>query len=142
MDYEDRKEGSTAYIGDFQTPHLDFSFLDATLAERNKHFDQLSVTYVPEGNWNLSCDYYIDGKYIDTIQFQMKQYLSNQLNTFLLDTDRLAQPNTETMTRPLKGTGRTISFRFYNSGSNQSFQVSSLEIGFRVSGSQAQKATS
>lgn len=135
MDYEDRKEGNSAYEGSFQTPHLDFG------SDSNKNFDHLAVTYAPEGNWNLSCDYYIDGKFIETIQFPMGQYTDPQLDTLLLDTSRLAQRTTETYSRPLRGSGRTISFKFYNSGSNQSFRVSAITVGFRPSGKQAQRNT-
>lgn len=139
MDREDRLEGSVAYQGDFQTGHLDFAWLDGKMAAKQKHFDWLAVTYVPEGDHALSCDYYIDGKYIDTITFKMCQYTKPQLNTFTLNTDRLVQANTETSIRPLAGSGRVISFRFYNAGSNQSFQVARIVVGFRPGGENAQK---
>lgn len=140
MDYEDRREGSTAYIGDFQTPHYDFSFADPSLRMKNKLFDWLSVTYEREGPHNLSCDYYIDGKYIDTINFPMLQYTDPQLDVLLLDVGRLAQHNTET-SAPIRltGHGRTISFRFYNSGDNESFRVAGIVVGLRPSGEQAQR---
>lgn len=141
MDYEDRLQGSTSYTGEFQTIHFDMGHLDPTLRYLNKHWDHLSVTYKPESTSNLSCDYYVDGKFIDTVTFPLNQYTANQLSTFVLDTDRLAQANPETFTRPLTNTGRTISFRFYNAGSNQSFQISSIAVGFRVSSNQAQKNT-
>jgi len=141
MDYEDRLEGSTAFLGDFQTAQLDFSHVDPRFSTTNKLFDHLSVHYLKEGSHNLSCDYFIDGKYVETITFPMQQYDNAQLNQLVLDTDRLAQFNQETFTRPLKGSGRTISFRFYNNGSNQSFRIAAITVGFRPSGKQAQKAT-
>lgn len=135
MDYENRTEGGAPYKGQFQTPHSDCGVPDA-----NKQFDWLSVKYVPEGNWYLNCDYFIDGKYMDTIQFPMFQYKSPKLNDLELDTNRLAQPNTETFTMKLRGSGRTISLRFWNEGNNQSFQVASAIVGFQTLGGQAQKA--
>lgn len=136
MDVEDRLEGATAYSGEFQTPHTNCGTTKA------KSFDFLSVKYIPEGQHTLSCDYYIDGKYMDTITFPMAQYLDPQLNTLLLNTDRLANAQSpETATRAIGGSGRTISFKFYNSGSNESFQVAGLVVGFRSSGEQAQTAT-
>ncbi len=140
MDYEDRLEGGTSYVGDFQTPHLDMRHLDASIAGKTKLWDWLSVTYVPSGDWDLSCDYFIDGKYIDTVTFPMVQYQDSQLNVMVLDTSRLAQSNTETTPlRPLTGHGRTISFRFYQAGSNESFQITNYTIGFRVAAEQAQR---
>lgn len=142
MDQEDRLEAGLAYEGSFQTVNFDMRHLDPKLAGINKHWDFLSVEYRPEGNWNLSCDYYVDGKYIDTIQFPMIQYQKPQLDVLLLSTDRLSQSNTEIFTRPLTTTGRVISFKFYNSGANQSFQIPGIAIGFRSSGKQSQRTGS
>ena len=139
MDHEDRKEGSSSYTGSFQIPHLDFSHLDPSLSVVEKHFDFLAVHYLPEGSGNLSCDYYIDGRYIDTITFSMAQYQKTQLGTLTLGTDRLAQANAETSVRKISGTGRTFSARFYNSGSNESFQVAAITVMFRGGGEKAQQ---
>ncbi len=141
MDYEDRLEGASSFTGEFQTTHIDFSYLDPKYSTWNKHFDWLSVTYVPEGSHTVSCDYFIDGKFIETITFVMNQYLSPQLGTLTLDTNRLRQANTETVTKALAGSGTTFSARFYNAGSNQSFQISSITVGFRPGTKNAQKAT-
>ncbi len=138
MDSEMRLEGEvfggtgTAYTGSFQTSHTDFSYLDQSLGAKEKHFDWLAVTYVPEGPHLLSCDFFIDGRFVDTVTFPMNQSVNDPLGTFLLGTDRTAQSNTETIIRKLRGTGRTLSVRLYNAGSNQSFQVSSLTVGFRL----------
>lgn len=139
MDWEDRLEGVVAYEGSFQTPHLDFSHLDQGLSSAEKHFDFLAVHYVPESSGNLSCDYFIDGRYIDTITFPMIQYDRSKLGVLLLSTDRLAQANTEVAIRQLKGTGRTFSARFYNSGANQSFQIPAITVFFRGGGEKAQQ---
>lgn len=139
MDQEDRNSGDSAYNGYFQTGHMDFRGANGSLANKNKLFDWLAVTYVPEGNWDLSCDYFIDGKYIDTITFKMIQYQGNQLNVGELGTMRTAQANTETSMRKIAGSGKTISFKFYNEGLNESFQVCSITVGFRPAGEKAQK---
>lgn len=138
MDYEDRLEGTASYSGEFQTPHLDFRFIDQSLAHKQKHFDFLSVEFVHGGNWNVTCDYYIDGKYYDSINFE-QQIGDNYLNQFLLNTDYLAQSNSFNVTKPLKGTGRRISFKFRQAGANQSFQIASITVGLRPSGEQATK---
>jgi hypothetical protein len=132
-------DAAVTYTGDFQTPHLDFSHLDPAFSSIEKHFDFLAVHYVPEGDYDLSCDYFIDGRFIETITFPMQQYERPQLGTLLLGTDRLAQANTETGIRMLRGTGRTFSARFYNAGSNQSFQVSAITVMFRPGGNKAQQ---
>jgi len=138
MDYEDRLEGGESYSGEFQTPHLDFRFVDPSLAYVQKNFDFLAVEFVGAGDWNVTVDYYIDGKYYDTATFE-QQLSGNYLDQFLLDTDRLAQSNTQTVSKPIKGVGRRISFRFRQAGANQSFQIASITVGFRPSGQQATK---
>lgn len=139
MDAEDRLEGSTAYTGDFQIPHIDFSHLGQQFSSIEKHFDFLAVHYEPSNTGTLYCDYFIDGRFIETITFPMIQYNRPQLDVFLLDTDRLAQSNTETAIRKLAGTGRTFSARFYNSGSNESFKIPAITVYFRPGGDKAQQ---
>lgn len=139
MDREDRTEGGSAYTGAFQTPHYDFSWLGPQMASAEKHFDFLAVHYIPESSGDLSCDYFIDGRFIETLTFPMIQYTAPKLGSLILGTDRLVQPNTETGIRQLKGTGRTISFYFYQAGSNQSFQVPAITVMFRGGGDKAQQ---
>ncbi len=127
------------YTGEFQTPHLDFSWADQKFSSVQKHFDHLAVHYIPESSGNLSCDYFIDGRYVETITFPMVQYEQPELDTLVLSTDRLAQGNHETAILGLSGSGRTISFRFYNSGYNESFQIPAITVGFRPGGHGAQK---
>jgi hypothetical protein len=141
MDYADRLEGASSYEGRFQLSHMDFRFAEGTLANKQKLFSWLAVTYLPQSTGNLSCDYLIDGKFIGTLSFPMVQYDGPQLNSLLLNTDRLSAGSHETFTRPMKGFGRTLSLRFYNAGSNESFQIASVTVGFRVAGEQAQKTT-
>lgn len=139
MDREDRTEAGATYTGSFQTQHWDFSFADQSLSSQEKHFDFLSVHYIPESTGNLSCDYYIDGRYIATVTFPMIQYVRPELGVLTLDTDRIRQTNSETTTRQLFGTGKTFSARFYQAGSNQSFQVAAVTVLFRTGGNKDQQ---
>lgn len=131
MDREDRSEGGTAYTGDFQLQHIDFSHVNQALGGMEKHFDFLQVHYIPESSGDLSCDYFIDGRYIDTITFPMIRYTPPELNVLVLGTDRLRQANQETATRKLACSGKTFSARFYNAGNNQSFQIAAVTVMFR-----------
>ncbi len=147
MDYMYRTEGTTAYTGGFQIPHLDFSYAFQALgydapkmSSAEKHFDFLAVHYVPAGVGNLSCDYFVDGRYVETLTFTMVQDQHHELGTLLLGTDRLAQPNTETAILPMNASGRTFSAYFYNSGLNQSFQIPAITVYFRAGGDKAEQA--
>jgi len=130
MNYEDRLEGSTAYEGSFQTAYTDFKAAAPELSVKQKQFDFLWVEFVEEGEFDLSIDVYIDGKFVETTSTKMI-LRNDEITEFLLGTDRTAQYTTISNPIPLHGMGRRISFRCYNAGSNQSFRIASLSVGFR-----------
>lgn len=136
MDREDRLVGTSAFNGEFKTGHYDFRDLDPGLAEKNKLFDHLSVEFVPQGDWDLSVDVYIDGKFSETINFAMT-VMDDGLDSFTLDTDALGREEAQTITKPLHGSGRRISFHARQAGANQNFQVTLFTVGFRLSAEQA-----
>lgn len=131
MDQEDRLVGATAYTGRAKTGHTDLGRPD-----KNKIFDFLAVEFMPQGTWDLSVDVYIDGNLSETITFPM-DVRDDGLDTFTLDTDPLGTEETQTILKPLHGSGRRISFDCYQAGSNQNFRLASLTVGFRVGGEQA-----
>lgn len=139
MDQEDRLVGGAAYTGQFKIGHTDFRFLDEKIAQRNKLFDFLSVEFIPQGTWNLDVDVYIDGTFMETITFSM-DVRDDGLGSFTLDTDPLGREETQTIRKPLHGSGRRISFHCKQSGSNQNFAIASLTVGFRLSADQASRA--
>lgn len=130
MNYEDRLEGAASYEGAFQTAYTDFKEAEPTLAAKQKQFDFLWVEFVEEGANDLSVDVFIDGKFIETVTTKM-EIRNVALDTFLLDTDRTSQYATMSSPIPIHGMGRRVSFRCYNSGSNESFQIANLHVGFR-----------
>jgi len=136
MDREDRLVGTSSYSGEFKTGHIDFRFLDERLAHRNKIFDHLAVEFLPTGLWNLEVDVYLDGTFSETITFLM-DVRDDGLGNFTLNTDPLGRTETQTIQKPLHGSGRRISFTCRQSGSNQNFALASLTVGFRVSAEQA-----
>jgi len=136
MDREDRLVGTSSYTGEFKIAHTDLRFMGADVAHRNKLFDFLAVEFQPQGSWNLQVDVYIDGDFSETINFNM-DVRDDGLDTFTLDTDALGREETQTIQKPLHGSGRRISFHCKQSGSNQNFALASFTIGFRVSGTQA-----
>lgn len=134
MNYEDRLEGATAYTGGFQTSFTDFSWADPSLKNQRKHFDWVTFEYVPEGTHNLTFDYFIDGKLIEsgrTVDLSADDIV---LGAFTLGTNRGADYTTQTNRIKLSGSGKRISFYCYNAGSNESFQIANITVGFRTGG--------
>lgn len=126
--------GGDAYPAEFQTPYIDFSYLDPNLSGKNKNFDFLEVQFIATGNWSFYVDVYIDNRFSETLNY--KQSAGASLDSFILDTDRLAIEYTQNQRVPLHGSGRRISLRIYNNNLNEFFRVEKLIINFRLSGEQ------
>ncbi len=136
MDQEDRLVGGSAFTGEFKIAHTDFRFLDERLGHKNKLFDYLAIEFMPMGTWDLEVDVYIDGTFSETINYSM-DVRDDGLGSFTLDTDPLGREETQTIQKPLHGSGRRLSFHCRQSGSNQNFALASFNVGFRVSAEQA-----
>ena len=134
MDRKDREVAGEGYELVFETPQMDFGFIDPTFADQNKIFQFLEIEAIPCGNWNLSVDVFIDNKFSETIQFSMGQ--ENPLDLFVLDTDRLGGEAAFPYRKPLHGSGRRISFRMYNSGYKQNVKIAGINIGLKPSAQQ------
>lgn len=148
MDLAARDVAGKPYIGELQTPQLDFGFVDPKLAGKNKNFDFLEIRYIAQGAWNIYADINIDGNTVETIAFPMTgdALLGDTLpdpNDFILASSSndpsgsfLAGNDLLSVRKPLHGTGRTISVRLYNSGLDQTFKLATMIFSFRVSGEQ------
>jgi hypothetical protein len=146
MDREDRLVGATSYSGEFKTSHTDFRELGMDIARKNKLYDFLEVEFIPQGDWNLSIDVYIDGSFMETVTVPMDvrddglaPYTGDSTAGFTLDTDALGREECQVIRVPLHGSGRVISFHCRQAGSNQNFAIASLSVGFRTSAEQAAK---
>lgn len=125
--------GGHAYTMTFQTPHLDFGWIDRTLSEVNKNFDFLEVTFTPTGNWNLSADIFIDNNFIETVSFNLAQ--QDVLDsTFVLNKSQLGGFGLRSQRVPIHGMGRRISVRFNQTGYNQNARITAVTIYLRKSG--------
>lgn len=135
MDRSDRNVGTTnPYLAEFQTPHMDFSSLDSSMASKNKLYDFLEVQYSPTGNYSFYVDYYCDGRFVETLNFL--QAVGAALGTFVMGTSTLGGAKTRSIRVPLHCSGRTISFRVYNNLLNQNMKIEKLIVSFRMSGEQ------
>lgn len=124
------KDGA-GYRAEFQTPHLDFSWIDPTLATKNKLGQFLEIVAEPSGNWTLSADIIWDGNTIETVTFDLTGN-GAVLGSFILDTDTLGQSSTICVRKRLVGSGRRLSIRFYNAGADQDFSIAHAYLSFAM----------
>lgn len=133
MDSLDRNVGGVAYTGSFQTPYLDFAWVDPKLSDRDKIFEFIGLTFESQGNWNISADIFVDDRFVQTVQISMSRgkYLSG---AFPLNSARLNGPNPISRHIKIEGFGKRISARFYNTTVGQNFKISEVQFYFRLAG--------
>lgn len=134
MDQSEHSVNGTPYTGEFQTPFIDFSYLDASLADKVKLFDFLTISFVTVGAWSFFVDVYVDGKFSQTLTYAMTG--NGALDSFVLDVSRLASNIPQQIRKRMACAGKTISFRIYNSTAGQYFRIDKLIPSFRLSAEQ------
>ncbi|NJM93943.1 MAG: hypothetical protein HC842_04110 [Cytophagales bacterium] len=135
MDTEDRDVGGSAYTGSYQTPFTDFAFAEPQLGSVNKNFDFVELKFHSEGVWPCYCDVFIDDDFSETLSFDM--HLDNGLDIFKTDsTDNTNSDSAQSIRRQIRGGGKRISLRFYNSGYRENFTLTEVKVYFTVSGVQ------
>lgn len=146
MDHPTWDVAGTAYEGRFRTINLDFGQADPSLAEREKLYDFLEISFEETGSWPLTIKIYIDNYYSETVTVTLtkRDYLDTLPgvhNTFLLGPTGVNQAlgrGIQSQRIPIHGKGRRISLECYNAGLRQNFRITDLAVYFRLSG-QAQK---
>jgi len=130
LDQSIKSQDGEGFDSRFQTPHLDFSYLNPKLATVKKNGKFLELVVEPKGNWSLSADIYWDGVYAETVLFNMGQ-VGASLDSFTLDSDVLSVDQIINRKKKITGSGRRFSVEFYNSGANEDFSISKCYLHFK-----------
>ena len=137
LDQASRDKGGAGYLSVFQTGHEDFASMTVDfpsikrLAGKNKLFHFLELVADPKGNWNISCDVLVDNNYKITVQFNMG-VTGAALDSFVLDSDRLAGSTVEKKRRRIIGEGRRISLIGSTNGAGQDFSLAQMLVEFSI----------
>ena len=132
LDTDTYHKGSDGYSSAFQTPHLDFAWLDPQLATVRKNGQFLEIVTSALGNWSFDCDVYWDNVFSHTINFVVTP-VGAVLGTFVLGTDTLGAATTVAIRRRVQGSGKRVSFLFYNSTIDAAFDVAQVYFSFTTS---------
>lgn len=145
MDIPDRWVGSatdttkqTAYLFDAQTPFIDFGQGDVTLASQVKTFEFLEIEYEPTGDFPLSVDVFIDGRFMETLTFRLAG--RSNLGEMPLNSSVVDGLAGFWSRQQMHGDGRSVSLRFYNNGLGQDVRLVRAMIYYRLSGQQQEVA--
>ena len=120
------KDG-VGYLGEFQTPHLDFGWLGPEWATRRKNGGFLEIVCDPTGQWILSVDVYWDDVLTANLDFNVVP-TGAVLGSFVLDTDTLGAPSSVSVRKRLPGSGKRLSLHFYNSDIDADFNIAQAYV--------------
>ncbi len=123
-----RNDGGYGYYGGFRTPSMSFKDIRGI-----KQFKRGLATMIPKGSYNLYVDIYVDGQYKSQTSVDL---LGGGvfLDTFVLDTDTLADSIVKTQFYDIGYLGERIQLEFYNTGLNQDFDLHSLTFDMKTMG--------
>lgn len=122
LDQTAKSKDGAAYTSLFRTPHWDLSWLDNSLATKRKNFQFLELVVEPTGNWSITFDIYYDGKYSQTITFNMGVN-GVGLGTFTLGTDILGNAQIARRKKRITGSGTRIQLVGSNGGAGEDFSI-------------------
>lgn len=134
MDQENKQKVGVPNVGQarYQYNPGDFSDIDTSLANKRKLFDALTVVFNPTGNWNLGVDSIIDGRYQETLLFNMGG-VASILGTFRFG-ERLGGGTITTSRHRMTGNGYWLSLAGWVSGEGHDFSVARHFVNFRIGG--------
>jgi hypothetical protein len=140
MDQATKSKDGLGYKGNFQTPYMDFGWIDPVLGTVRKIGQYLELEVNPTGNWNLSVDILWDGTYTQTVNFNMGT-TGAAIGSFTLGTDKLAGDQILNRKKRILGSGRRLSLNCYNSGAAEDFSVGKFFLHCLVSDERPARGT-
>ncbi len=132
LDQDARSKAGAAYLGAFQTPHMDFGNIDPLLASRQKLGAEIEILAEPREGITLSIDVYWDNEFRHTITMSLNPQ-GTALGTFVLGTNVLGSDQLLSIRRKkLLGSGRRLSLRFYNEEVAGDFAIARCYVRFKA----------
>ncbi len=128
LETENANDNGEAYYGGYKTPHLTFDN-----ARVSKLYNELRVITQPQGAYNLSIDWWVDGNVQATKTISLAG-TGGVLDSFVLDTSLLGGNELIDTSCGLGKIGKRIQFEVYNSSADQTFFVSQLMVDFKTLG--------
>lgn len=121
------------FSSEFQTAHMDFSWLDPTLTSRKKIGQFLEVVFSTTGDWNINVDVMWDNKVYQTIQFNMGPGGGTVIGNFIIGESKLGgAKGVFSQRKRLEGSGQRLSLIGRNTGMGEDFSISRFFVYFKV----------
>jgi hypothetical protein len=129
LDQDTKEKDGLGYEGLWQTPHMDLSHLDPSLATVRKNGHWLELVVEPKGNYDMNATIVWDGVEHETVTFNMGS-TGAALGSFVLNTDTLGGGEVLNKKRQIHGSGRRISLIGKNSAASQDFSIARMYLHF------------
>jgi Concanavalin A-like lectin/glucanases superfamily len=131
LDADARNKNGAAYPIQFSTASTDLSFVDPSLATKQKNGQFLEIVYEPEGEWDLLVDTFWDDIYTETLAYTMGG-AGGILGSFVLGTDVLGAAGIREIRRRVAGSGRRFKVTCTNSGLDQNVSLAEFHLSFTI----------
>lgn len=117
-----------SFSSELQTPHMDFGFLDPSLANKNKLLDFITLVFDRKTTSKVSMEVIADGRTKRTLTFN--QVVGTPLGQFVIGTNTLGGENFTNQRRKVGVSGKKFSFRIIGNTLDD-FKISSMIVAFR-----------
>ncbi len=128
LEKEDKNDNGVGFYGGFKTPYIAIEN-----PRQTKRFKAFRVVMMPQGSYNLSVNFWIDGVPEGTGTISMAGS-GGVLGSFVLDTDVLEGSNLLDSPGDIGAKGKRIQFEFYNSSADQDFSVAEILVDYKILG--------
>ena len=131
LDQGNNSINGEGYLSQFTTPLWNLDFLDPRLSNLRKlcHFLELNVE--PLGNWTVNIDVFLDGRYSQTLYFNMSTQ-GTPIGSFILGDDALGNDRFSRRRRRMIGSGSTIQLTGYTNNPNEDFSIFQAFLYFTI----------
>ena len=127
LDQAVRSVDGLGFLGEAQTPYMDFRWVDPRFAVQRKIGQFIEMTVEQKGNFNVLVRVFWDGVQTQLIYFNMGEIQAG-LGSFVIGTDVLAGQNPLNRKHRLLGSGRRLSLAISNNGAAEDFSIGRIFV--------------
>lgn len=131
LDGTARNKDGLTYDITFETADTDLGFAEPQLAYKNKNFEFLELVSEPSGDFDLTCEVYVDNVLTSTVVFDLAGG-GVPLGVFELDLDALGESFTKTDRQRIEGSGRRIRLSVSNSTVDAEVSIAQFNLAFSI----------
>lgn len=133
-------DGTVPYMSELQYADTDFDWMPKTyptyksMGNLQKRFDMLEIVVLPTGNYDMSCEFIIDGRSVKTVDFNLGAPSDSDFDSAAFDVGIFGGQTVYKHRIPIDAVGNQFSIRLFNSSANEDFAIVNLRVYFKEQG--------